>query len=345
MTSKELYSRFELLQANLKQNQYLLDAVHMMAVRQAEITGLHARALTSDPGAETINAVNTTRGKLREIINEIRKQKHKQIFTSITSVLGSLQNAESAFDPQTSQRLEVVKKAIQDFSDAYEELISNYQLSEIALLLSIAQRLDAALISSIEFTSITLKNLCPEVQQAEKSEETLEIFLSTKIDFLFFIEKTGAVEQIYEEFCHLFNISSKQEPLKIVKIESGSLWVWLNGNPKAVAAVKSVIEKAAHYFYRNYTDEGKISTIPKKVETLESILHLSDELKKRDISTDKLDDHIKKASNAIGNSLEKLLAGEDQVELNGEVIALTPRVQQNLIANKQVRLIEEDKPE
>jgi hypothetical protein len=163
--------------------------------------------------------------------------------------------------------------------------------------------------------------------------------------FSFFLEKTGALEQIYEELCQLFDVSPKQEPIKIVKVESGSLWLWLNGNPKVVSAVSSVIEKAARYFYRNYTDEGKLSAIRKKVETIESVLHLSDELKKRDITTDKLDDHIKKASITIGNNLEKLLAGEDRVELNGEVIALTPNVQQNLIGNKQVRLIEGRKPE
>jgi hypothetical protein len=92
-------------------------------------------------------------------------------------------------------------------------------------------------------------------------------------------------------------------------------------------------------------DEGKLSAIPKKVETIELVLHLSDELKKRGIATDKLDDLIKKASITIGNNLEKLLAGEEQVELNGEIIALTPRSQQHLITNKQVKLIEQKAPD
>ena len=104
--------------------------------------------------------------------------------------------------------------------------------------------------------------------------------------------------------------------------------------------MRSVIEKAAHYFYRNYTDEGKLSTIPKKIETIDSVLHLSDELKKRDIPTEQLDEHLKKASIKIGNQLEKLLSGEEQIELNGEVIALTPSSQQKLIAKKQIKLIE-----
>lgn len=91
--------------------------------------------------------------------------------------------------------------------------------------------------------------------------------------------------------------------------------------------------------------EGKLSAIPKKVETIELVLHLSDELKKRGIATDKLDDLIKKASMTIGNNLEKLLAGEEQVELNGEIIALTLRSQQHLITNKQVKLIEQKAPD
>jgi len=155
----------------------------------------------------------------------------------------------------------------------------------------------------------------------------------------------GYIEQIYEELCHLFNVSAKQEPLTIIKIESGTVWAWLKGNPSVVNGIKSVIEKAAHYFYRNYTDEGKLSVIPKNIETIESILHLSDELKKRDIPTDKLDEHIKKASVTIGNRLEKLLQGEEEIELNGDVIALTPSSQQRLIAKRHIKLIEGTAPE
>ena len=347
MTSKELYSRFELLEANLRQNQYLLDAIRAMSNRQNEIADLQSRPLLLDDLHQIHNAVNASKGKLREIIAEIKKLSPKRIFAETNAVVQAITKVESAFDSHTTRKFELLKKEVEGFGETYEKFISNQQLGEVARLLSVAQRVDAAVSSSIEFALITLKNLCPETQSAETftSEEKLEVYLSAKIDFVFFLEKTFALEQIYEEFCHLLNVSAKQEPLKIVKIESGSLWVWLNGNPKAVAAVKSVIEKAAHYFYRNYTDEGKLSAIPKKVETIESVLHLSDELKKRDIATDQLDDFIKKASVTIGNNLEKLLAGEDQVELNGEIIALTPRSQQNLIANKQVKLIEEKKPE
>ena len=345
MTSKDLYSKFELLEANLRQNQYLLNAIRGMSNRHNEISDLQSRPLLLDDVHQIHNAVNAIKIKLREIILEIKKHSPKRIFAENHAVIQAIAMVESAFDSQTTKRFELLRKEVEGFGEAYERFISNQQLGEVAHLLSVAQRVDAAVSSSIEFASITLRNLCPEVQPVGTPEERLEIYLSTKSDFLIFLEKTSALEQIYEEFCHLFDISSKQEPLKIVKIESGSLWVWLNGNPKAVAAVKSVIEKAAHYFYRNYTDEGKLSAIPKKVETIESVLHLSDELKKRDIPTDQLDEHLKKASNAIGNNLEKLLVGEEQIELNGEVIALTPAGQQKLIASKRVKMIEETSSE
>ena len=313
-----------------------------MSRRQTEITNLHSRSLVVPDGGETMAAVNQTRSKLREIIQENKKFSPIRILKEIESVLGTFTEAESGLDSETNARINVVKTELEAFRSAYEKFILGQQLGETAQLLSVAQRVDVAINSSIMFASVVLKNLCSETG-AERTDDHLEIYLSSETDFLLFLEKANSLEQIYEELCHLFNVSAKQEPLKIIKIESGTAWLWLKGNLPIITAMRSVIEKAAHYFYRNYTDEGKLSTIPKKVETIESVLHLSDELKQRNISTEQLDEHLKKASNSIGNQLEKLLRGEEEIELNGEVIALTPSGQQKLIAKKHVRLIE-DKP-
>jgi len=273
------------------------------------------------------------------VIQEIKKVSPIRILKEVENILGSLAETESGLDSETNARLNTLKTELEAFRGAYEKFILAQQLGETAQLLSIAQRVDVAVNSSIMFATVVLKNLCPEAG-AERTADQLEIYLSSETDFLLFLEKINTIEQIYEEFCHLFNVSAKQEPLRIVKIESGTAWAWLKGNIAVVTAMRSVIEKAAHYFYRNYTDEGKLSTIPKKIETIDSVLHLSDELKKRDIPTEQLDEHLKKASIKIGNQLEKLLSGEEQIELNGEVIALTPSSQQKLIAKKQIKLIE-----
>jgi hypothetical protein len=231
------------------------------------------------------------------------------------------------------------KKAFEDFAEEYEQFITAQQLGEGARLLLSAQRADVAVSSSIEFTSIVLKNLCPESETFPFSENRLEIYLSSETDFHLFLEKVTALEQIYEELCHLLNVSPQREPLKIVKIESGSVWTRLTGNQAVVTAIAGAISKAAHYVYRNHTKEDQLASIPNKVGTIESVLHLHDELKKRGIETRDLDEHIKIASVRVGNHLEKLFEGEEQIEVNGEVIALTPGGQLKLIEKKQVALI------
>jgi len=70
MTTKQLYSKFELLELNLKSNQYLLNAIRSMSLRQNEITDLHSRSLIMVGVHETHNAVDATRNRLREIIQE-----------------------------------------------------------------------------------------------------------------------------------------------------------------------------------------------------------------------------------------------------------------------------------
>jgi hypothetical protein len=47
----------------------------------------------------------------------------------------------------------------------------------------------------------------------------------------------------------------------------------------------------------------------------------------------------------LGNNLQILLGGEDQIELNGEVIPLSPKAQEKLIAGRKVLLIEEKNKE
>ena len=305
---------------------------------QIEITTLHAKALVNRGVHESNASMEATRSRLAEIIREIKQLSSRRIFQEIDKLIKILTETESGLDSRTNIKLNSLKVELEAFGGVYEKFITAQQLGEAAELLAIAQRVDVVIHSSIMFAAVVLKNLCSEAG-TERTDDQLEIYLSSETDFLLFLQKINALEQIYEEFCHLFNVSAKQEPLKIVKIESGTAWAWLKGSIVVITAMRSVIEKAAHYLYRNYTDEGKLSTIPKKVETIESVLHLSDELKKRAIPTDQLDEHLKKASVLIGNQLEKLLGGEEEIELNGVVIALTPNSQQKQIAKQQVKLI------
>ena len=62
------------------------------------------------------------------------------------------------------------------------------------------------------------------------------------------------------------------------------------------------------YVYRNYTAEGKLKTIPEKIEVVESILELSKKLKLEGQDTEKLDRKIRRSSLLIASELNMLLA-------------------------------------
>jgi hypothetical protein len=112
-------------------------------------------------------------------------------------------------------------------------------------------------------------------------------------------------------------------PLKIGKIESGSLWVKLFGESKVVALLTRFIEEGAEYLYRKFTIEGQISTIPRKIEVLDKVIGLRSSLQENGIDTAGLDDHIAKSGAIIGKDLNILLARQSSVRVNGRLTSVS----------------------
>lgn len=126
---------------------------------------------------------------------------------------------------------------------------------------------------------------------------------------------------IYNEFCILTGASSQSHPLRLCKIDSGSLWIKLFGESRTIGLVCSLIENAAKYAYRNYTVEGRAAAIPKKVETLKEILGLSRSLEEAGIDTASLNQKLEKGAVALANEFNELIQGQKLINLNGKEIS------------------------
>jgi hypothetical protein len=59
----------------------------------------------------------------------------------------------------------------------------------------------------------------------------------------------------------------------------------------------SLIEGSARFMHRNYTNEGKIASIPKTIESLDRILDLSNRLKENGVDVSSLQESL--AKNAV----------------------------------------------
>jgi hypothetical protein len=106
-----------------------------------------------------------------------------------------------------------------------------------------------------------------------------------------------------------------------------------------------LIEEAVHYLHRNYTRDGKIRNIPKKLEVVDSVLQLEIKLKEAGIDTSQMKDNIQKASVKISQQLNDLLGDESRVKVNEIVYSIGSEQEKRYIKQAELLLLEESNPE
>ena len=139
------------------------------------------------------------------------------------------------------------------------------------------------------------------------------------------------MDKFYSELCYMFGISETDWPYRIVKIETGSLIIDLLGSSKIIEAASSLITRSAEYLYRRFTIEGKIASIPRTTDAIESILDLRQKLTDAGIDTAEIDQNIQKATHTISRNLNVLLGGEAKVTVNDEEISVGTKMRDKFI--------------
>jgi hypothetical protein len=146
------------------------------------------------------------------------------------------------------------------------------------------------------------------------------------------VDKLNALLNLYNEMALLLDVSLEDSPLRLGKVETGSLWVWVFGDTRIIEFMTGTIERGIGFLHRTYTREGKIAAIPRNVEAVEAVLGLSERLDKMGIDSSEMRHAVAKAGAGIARDLNTLLAGEASIEVNGTV--------HSLAADQQARYIE-----
>jgi hypothetical protein len=147
------------------------------------------------------------------------------------------------------------------------------------------------------------------------------------------------LEARYEELCRLLDLSPNEYPLEIIKVEVGSLWLRIFGESRVISLISRFIESTASYLYRNFTSEGKLTAIPQKVDVINSILKLSDNLEQSGIDNSVLKENIQQSSIIVAQQLNQLLAGEPVVNVNGEVYSVGEAWEKRFLKESRTRFI------
>jgi len=235
-----------------------------------------------------------------------------------------------------------IVEAIDTFEKRYEAFLEDgTPVSTLEVIVS-AMMLRRSIAAIEDFVHATVNILDPPFEP-EKGCGILSLFLTSSEDYSSTIEKMAAVEGMYVELCNLLNVSTSAYPLKANRIESGSLWLKLFGESKVVAMMTSLIERSASFLYRNFTNEGKIESIPKKVAAIEILLGLSAQLEANGVETGNIKENIQKSAVSLSKHLSTLLAGEPTIEVNGKKLSVGEEMEQKFLSESRMLFLGDGK--
>lgn len=335
MLSFQLLENIFNLRSIIRSQKNLYELLHYLST-----TNKIAAEATGTALSESISVFDQTlQDNLRASIKiDLKNFSPRQVFNEISV----LDQAYKNFASPANDKPQGLASNIAEFLDAYERYFySQLKEEELINLLRTADILYNSLnafgmnLLIIENT-LRSKSILPSEEQGH-----LSIILENEFDVSEFARKLTSLHRIYFELCLLADISYADHPLSISKVESGSFWADLLGYPKIIDFIQGLIENGINYMYRNYTREGKIVAIPKKVETLEEVLEFRNKLRKAGLVTKEVDENINKASVKVAQELNHLLIGEPKVILNGKIYSVGAKLAQKFIEESKRYLLPE----
>ena len=292
---------------------------------------------------------NLNTGKLNEIHTNFKKK-----YTSLSRDIGVLYSELKELiglckelQKNCPLRLDAITKKL---NDMYSALNSGFNVANNSYLFSFmkfAVQVEDEIDNISGFIGIydnyiqTNKGL-----QASENEKTLAIEFGTSSQvFTDFIENMKLIFEIYDEFKQLLQLGAEAD-LRYSKIESGSALFELLGDGKILDFIKWLFTALGGYVYRNFTNEGRILTIPKQIEALDSIANLSAKLREFDSPVlnkylDESDEHAAKSIAVISKKSEILIRKSNKIMLDGETIGVQESEEERFLEESKRLLIEQ----
>jgi len=319
MHTYELRQRIEHFISELQSFQPFLTTVYALS----EIAATVDKALTgiAEGGERLKEAAGLVHGHFANTSRATGGGNHRQFYKALEQV----QRCLLEMRPNHSSEIDILttlSAKVEEFSAHYDKYLSQ-QTGVRALPLVVSARdlrisLDV-LTGSLRFVEDAIGGW----PIPSESEARLAIWLPlADYDLKNFARRLVALQSLYSELCMLFSVSELDHPLRVSKIESGSLWTEVFGDARIIELLVSFLEKSASWLYRSYTAEGKLSTIPRKVEAIDSLLGLRKRLADAGLNPSAMEPHIEKASISIAKDLSELLEGQPSVSINEHTISV-----------------------
>jgi len=131
---------------------------------------------------------------------------------------------------------------VENFYQEYEKSINNYSWEQTLTLLNAAAQLYDSIMVSRDLIHLIQQDLEPQAQVSEENAAA-SLFFQGTTDYEEVLNKLLALNSLYSELCLLADVSRSQYPLKLIKIESGSLWIKLFGESRVIMLLTSILRR------------------------------------------------------------------------------------------------------
>jgi len=137
-----------------------------------------------------------------------------------------------------------------------------------------------------------------------------------------FARRLLALDTLYNETCVLMGISRSEQPLRISKIESGSLWARVVGDRRAIAWLCEFLQDSASFMYQNYTADAKLAGAGKTIEAIDAVLRLSQRLKDAGLDAARVPQHVARCAPSLFKELGTLIEGQPSITVNQVTVSI-----------------------
>lgn len=274
------------------------------------------------------------------IKNDVRDIKDNTTTSEFFTELRDLIVHADQLTMQLSSKSLNITQHLEQVNKAYNNYIDSQSVDVATLLIIQSHRAYAAISAFRDTLSSVRNNLISEPPKTTEKQEVLTLYFSHQSDFETLTRKLSALLAAYKELCVVVGISNSDQPLQIVKVETGSIFIKVIGALLPIKLLESFIKKAAEIFYRRFIREGRIETESEYRKEIIEEIGLSNALKKEGINTAEIDERIRFAAKKHSENLFTLMYGEPSVEINGEKITIGDSKEQQFIEQSKTRRLE-----
>jgi hypothetical protein len=234
---------------------------------------------------------------------------------------------------------QILAGEIADLLELYDTYMSQKSGVNALPLVTSAHELRLKLTEFKQTVKLVIDAMSTQYQTRVASEAEVSVQFSSEQSVQSFWMKLRAIEQIYSELCQLLNVSQASHPLRILKIESGSMFLSLGGDVVVVGALVAFLKAAIQYIHRNHTNEGRLDQIPRKLEKINEALKFTKLLEKAGLNVDEPKANLEKGALKITDDLNVLFSDEAEVTVNDEIFSAGDERRTALLANRAPPLL------